>query len=279
MLWLVSRRKAYILLVPTAVYILLTSLYHLHTVGVHVPFHHYSISRWSKGEDTCGSRYSVNVVVRTHPGKKHNLPVMLGSLLLACSRANHVSLHFFTMNTDPVLFKDTAYIRTSIRQQDQLLSLCQCSDFEILTFQEPPWPDFYGYDYTQYALEKILDRNQDHADYFLFTNGDNLFNEGLFLKVLPYFKDKSDLVAFSFVSHHLRYELLKPIKYELSYIDLSSVFFSKRVLSRNRTSTNFIPQGPITTGVFEADWHFINRMMGLNDVKASIAPGVLLFHQ
>jgi hypothetical protein len=184
------------------------------------------------------------------------------------------------MNTDPLLFKDTSYIHESIEFQRRLSKSCP-SVFEISTFSDPPWPGFYGYDYTQYALDAALDSRDDQADYFLFTNGDNLFNEGMFLNVLPFFRNQSDLVAFSFVSHHVRQgnrNNVISVKYERQNIDLSSVFFSKRVLLENRESANFVPEGQVTQGTFYADWQFISRMME-GKAKAAIAPGVLLFHQ
>jgi hypothetical protein len=222
--------------------------------------------------------FSVNVVVRTHPGKAAHLPLMLGSLLLAALRAENVSLHVLVMNTDSELYEDTSYMRAALREQGQLLRACRCATFEIVKFPEAPWDGFYGYDYTQYALERLLDDSSARADYYLFTNGDNLFSDALFLCVLPYFEKAADLVAFSFVSHHSQRRAI-PVEYRVGHIDLSSVFFRSSMLRQHRAAANFVPLGRNTTGLWEADWYFMERLIKQDGVRAEIVPAVLLFHQ
>ena len=222
--------------------------------------------------------FSVNVVVRTHPGKASHLLLMLGSLLLAAARAENVSLHVLVMNTDSELYSDTSYIRDALQEQSRILQACRCATLEIVKFPEAPWDGFYGYDYTQHALERLLDDSSARADYYLFTNGDNLFSDVLFLNVLPYFEKAADLVAYSFVSHHFEHAII-PVEYKVAHIDLSAVFFRSSMLRQHRAAANFVPLGHNTTGLWEADWYFIERLIKQDGVRAEVAPGVLLFHQ
>ena len=223
--------------------------------------------------------FSVNVVVRTHPGKAAYLPLMLGSLLLAALNAENVSMHVLVMNTDSELYGDTSYMRAAIREQGRLLRACRCATLEVVTFREAPWDGFYGYDYTQYALERLLDDSSARAaDYYLFTNGDNLFSDALFLKVLPYFSKSISLITFSHTSHHIGNNLI-PAEFKMTRLDLSSVFFSGDILARNRTAANFMPQGRATECIYAADWCFVERLLATEGATAEVAPGVLLFHQ
>ncbi|KAJ3305442.1 hypothetical protein HDV03_001536 [Kappamyces sp. JEL0829] len=67
-------------------------------------------------------------------------------------------------------------------------------------------PHEYGYAYTDAAADLMLRDQQAYpCDYFIFTNGDNLYSKGLVDDYLAKdMEDDLDIVGFDFVSHHPR---------------------------------------------------------------------------
>jgi len=68
------------------------------------------------------------------------------------------------------------------------------------TFSSNSW----GYDATNYAIDKILDDTNANApcEYFLFTNADNMYGRGFLETGLPGMLSGLDLLGFNFVSRY-----------------------------------------------------------------------------
>lgn len=227
-------------------------------------------------------RHTILVIVRTFLGHSQSLPTLLSTLLLSCARTAHVSLRFILLNTDQETWRETTFMVNALNQVKDLLVNCKCACAEIRTFSTPPWKDSYGYDYTQWALNDALNTNGPE-DYILFTNGDNIFNVGLFSEMLQHLDAGVDLAAFQFVSHYDlnggRYRQMH-VRFEPGRIDLSSLFFRKQALKEARAAggANFIPKGRQSYPFEGRDGIFVKAMVSRNVTKV-ISHGVLLFHQ
>lgn len=228
-------------------------------------------------------RHRLAVVVRTYPDHLHALPVMMGSLFAACKRAGNVALRLVLVNTDPNSWQDNTFMGNVLQQTQWPLSSCPNSSVEVKTFSEQPWPNAYGYDYTQYALDYLLQDDKSH-DYFLFTNGDNLFNADLFKATLPFMDEGNDIIAYDFVTHHHREGIMNTlvkVRFQLSFIDLGAALFSHKAITAARKDGlgTFIPERELTKDMFSRDWRFVEELISRPGVTTAIAPGVLLFHQ
>lgn len=224
-------------------------------------------------------RHRLAVVVRTYPDHLHALPVMMGSLFVASKRAGNVALRLVLVNTDPKSWQDNTFMGNVLQQTQWPLSSCPNSSVEVKTFPEQPWPDAYGYDYTQYALDYILQGDESH-DYFLFTNGDNLFNADFLKATLPFMDEGNDIIAYDFVSHHQSNTLIK-VRFQFTFIDLASALFSHKAIAAARKDGRgtFTPERELTKDMFFRDWRFVEELISRPGVTTAIAPGVLLFHQ
>jgi hypothetical protein len=231
----------------------------------------------SSGSDIC-------CVMRTYKAQARQLPLAVESLYVAADHGN-VSIRIFVMNTDPQDFEDVAFIKDTIAHASVVAP--RSSRAEILTFPSAPWKGFYGYDYTQYAMEHILENlNEKACKYILFTNGDNLFGVNLFLLAFPSMQKQVDIVAWRFVSRYLRLDnggekkkfthQAVNTKFELYHIDLSSAIFKAKTLQMFKPS--FIPDGNQTKQTTLRDWKFIEQLLERN-VSHTILPHVLFLHQ
>lgn len=150
---------------------------------------------------------SVCVIARTFVGQTKAIP----PFVLSLDAPDYKKLKIFLVDTgkEPMGEKLT-----------NLVDACNKMAGRTLVFESNVthksshalFPEFheenYGYLATDIALEQIL---EDHdCDYFLFTNGDNLYTRTLFTHTLPYMQSKFDVIGFDFIS---RYCLGEPNTY------------------------------------------------------------------
>lgn len=65
----------------------------------------------------------------------------------------------------------------------------------------------YGYSYTDAAIFYLLNHSRTYlCDYFVFTNGDNLYAGGFVDFIADDMKNEFDIIGFNFISHYVRYK-------------------------------------------------------------------------
>jgi hypothetical protein len=132
----------------------------------------------------------------------------------------------------------------------------------------------YGYDFTDIVLDRVLERSA--CDYFLFTNGDNLYSRYFFSAASSHMKDGIDLIAVDFACHHAGNHLRQVLFYN-SGIDLGAALVSRR--SIDATGARFLRgQVNATTRAYYADWLFFAALLADNATSTALIRQILFMH-
>jgi len=212
------------------------------------------------------------VLVRTFKEHyPHTLPILVLSIIHSwrTERTYFATPKFFIIVTDP---------KTSLEEtNDRILNLRTIPDALIFqTTYQPGSPQTdYGYPNTNSALQEIL--NSTHTcNYFLFTNGDNLFIAGFFPVVGPWMLNQTTVIGWNYLTHYNTYSLKKPENdFKERQIDLAGAMISRRHLLERFEYPFFMPS---LYGWKEADGKFWERAALFADAKM-LNESFLLVHQ
>jgi len=151
----------------------------------------------------------------------------------------------------------------------------------------------YGYDATNYALERLLhgDNVQAPCDYFLFTNADNLYGKDFFKIELQSMQAGLDLIGFNFVTRYEQYDLdgsgklvghmpMQQASFALGRIDLGAVLVSAQAIQElglrfpTEPGTFSVPDPVLGQIVHDklkiADWLFFLSIMNRSGSKGQV---------
>lgn len=138
----------------------------------------------------------------------------------------------------------------------------------------PDYKNDFGYSYTDAAIDLLLfDKKVYPCDYFIFTNGDNLYTSGFIDKYIKKdMQDAVDMVGFDFIS---RYEQYSPFVHDQIFDDGS------RKVKEATFTVGGIDLGAfvIRKSVIEADSDM--RFVHLSNLRRSelkLADGVFIEH-
>ncbi|KAJ3373489.1 hypothetical protein HDU91_006890 [Kappamyces sp. JEL0680] len=147
----------------------------------------------------------------------------------------------------------------------------------------------YGYAYTDAAIDLLLANKARYpCDYFLFTNGDNLYASGFIDDYLDRdMKQDLDIIAFDFISHHKwsdarqeGYHVTDGTRVSINadfrtmHVDLGAFVIKAEFLAGHHL--RFVRAGQ--TDFFTADGSFIEQAAALTDRKR-VHHQVLMIHQ
>jgi hypothetical protein len=135
----------------------------------------------------------------------------------------------------------------------------------------------YGYEATNYALEKLLQDVGTLAPckYFLFTNADNLYDRHFLQFGLQSMQADQDLIGFNFVTRYeqpdhnglrIPHQPMTDAKFEYGHIDLGAVLVSAKAI---RESGIRFRTAPVEDSKI-ADWTFFSAIMQRQDAKGSV---------
>lgn len=226
---------------------------------------------------------SVNlcVLVRTYPNQRKELRALL-EMFRATNIYDWINVDVYVFNTDDVNFEDEAL--------DQTIAELGATGLHWTGYS--PLHDRFGYDMTDMAIQYLMrkgkrtDGTSSSCSHFMFTNGDNMYNSGMFAstkspssKNLPILKDAlqdkihNDLVLFDFICHH-HPEQFTPVVMIKGRIDLGAGIFSARVFD---DGVRFLPQGAETHDLFNRDWLTFHTVSA--KYKVAFVHRVLFMHQ
>eukprot|EP00026_Physarum_polycephalum_P012256 Phypoly_transcript_12546.p1 GENE.Phypoly_transcript_12546~~Phypoly_transcript_12546.p1 ORF type:complete len:312 (+),score=25.20 Phypoly_transcript_12546:101-1036(+) len=234
---------------------------------------------------------TVCVVIRTYAGHRSSLPGLITSL----ASNDYPNMHLYLVDTDGD-FDD-------LPKYESLFNMLYNREFVHVTnitkqYRYERFPNFtkqdFGYAQTDLMIEQLATPGHPHkCDYFLVTNGDNLYSRDLMKHTIGFLRNGLDLVGFHFVSHYC-YSWATNYKprtgcYSQLYtefirfrIDLGAALFKKdRMLDLN---INFImnalkeyPDGSMSR-VHILDGEFFEGF-NVNGTTSTIVSAVLLVHQ
>lgn len=224
-------------------------------------------------------RLSVCVLVRTYAEQRYGIGALLSSLVAAAAQSateNVVVLNVSVFDTNPtnasILFH--SYLQRELEHLN--VNANRYATFSLmvnLTASIPTYKqNLYGYDATDLALELSL-HSGGSCDYYLFTNGDNLYANALFQTPATLMRQSIDMIAFDFVSHH-HHNKLNSVEFFNSYVDLGAVLVSRRAIQE--ANATFVGN---RTSCFACDWYFFASLLNRTDVTTRIVREVLFLHQ
>lgn len=177
---------------------------------------------------------TVCVIVRTFHKQRYVLPALIASL----ASNNYPNLKVFLVDTGddfsdlsnfPSLF-NSLYSKDFVHISDITRA--------VPTQKFPTFTDTYGFLQTDLVVEDLSSSNHN-CDYFLATNGDNLYSTDFLKVTVPHLRKSVDLVAVEFVSHYCYASASEWIprigcynqhytSYNLGRIDLGAAMFRKQ---------------------------------------------------
>lgn len=124
----------------------------------------------------------------------------------------------------------------------------------------PPWNNSFGYDATDTMLDSLLDASD--CTHYLFTNGDNFYNNDWLQKISGPVQAGKLMVAWDFITHHNRpgHNMIS-VKFVRKFVDLGAVLVDRQAIER--AGARFVPWGPFTDDFFARDWFFFESIYGL----------------
>ena len=217
--------------------------------------------------DFAPDQFPVCVLVRTYHGHRVHLPGLLTSLFVAAEALHGVFVDVFLVNTEP-----GASSPSGSPFPDVLRQMKEAADrgeyggdgrSSVTVLDAPPnlpWsPEAFGYEFTDWALQRILELGSSRCRWMMFTNGDNYYMPYLFTELEEYIYRGFDMIAFDFITHHFRlYTNVVHVKMRRGHVDLGAVLISRDVI-QGAPEAVFLP-GNDTGDKVARDFHFIKRM-------------------
>jgi len=187
---------------------------------------------------------------------------------LSSNATNFAVPKFFIVVTDP---------ETTLEQTNEIiLKIRSIADVPIFNTIYQPSSGNFGYLNTNVALREILE-SKHRCDYFLFTNGDNLFAGGLFAILLPYVRNHTPLIGWNWVSHYQQYAIRsRKTEWKPRGIELASAIISRSHLLRSFEYPYFSPGDG--AGWLRADGLFWQKAAKLSN-HSILLSSYLLVHQ
>jgi GT2 family glycosyltransferase len=220
--------------------------------------------------------HRVCAIMRTYPGQANLLGIPLLSLTQQqyLQSNDDISVRVFLMNTDPVAYKETTFMT-------EVASVVNtAAGYEAVLVMEasssPSWAHAYGYDATDTMLDRLLDASD--CTHFLFTNGDNFYNNEWLTRIAGAVKAGKLMVAWDFTTHHKRGHNMITVKFQRKFVDLGAVLVDRWGIER--TGARFVPRGPFTDDFFARDWWFFEKIYDLaGEEGIAYEHQVLFMHQ
>lgn len=210
-------------------------------------FPYKSLSHFDNDGTYLDSDPVVCVVIRTYKNHKSTLPGLLGAL----GSNKYPHLHAFLVDTvgDFTDMHKFADLFNSIFERE----FVHVSD-STPTLARSRYPKFdkadFGYLQTDLAIEQLSSPNSKiQCEYFIATNGDNLYTKELIYRTIESMRQKIDLIGFHFITHYC-YEKSEPwrprpgcfsqhyTEFKLGRVDVGSALLRKDALIKY--DANFI---------------------------------------
>lgn len=248
--------------------------------------------------------YQICVIVRTHPRQANLLPITLLSLTQQAYFRNNddVAMSLFVVNTDPKDYTDTAFMTDAAEDANKRAGYAAVTVLDSAIINGgPPDKSMYGYDVTDKILETLLVKNEGNRSlildsattkgavagpmakstnstctHFMFTNGDNFYNNQLVDSVIPSLQDGKRFIAWDFISHY-KIKIFE-VELKVQQIDLGAMLVDRRAIEYS--GARFLPQKEKTTRLRLRDGYF--AMTVCNDMKENdyeLIHKVLFVHQ
>jgi len=235
---------------------------------------------------------TVCIVVRTYTGHRSSLPGLITSL----ASNDYPNMHIFLVDTEGG-FDDLPKFESlfnSLYNREFVHTTNITKQYRYERFPNFTREDF-GYAQTDLMIEQLSAPNHPQkCDYFLATNGDNLYSKDLMSQTIEQLRNGTDLVGFHFISHYCfrfpAYWRPRAGCYTQHYtefarfkIDLGAAWFKKdRMLE---IDNNFImnalklyPDGSMSR-VQILDGEFFERFNNTAGTTSTIVSAALLMHQ
>jgi len=231
----------------------------------------------------CAAGPRLCVLIRAVPSQ--TIEALLWSLFAPPAAAH--GLRAFVINTDPaqqgsgeLRARTEAFSRRKFRSTGQQVSFLPLA---ARSFDK----SLYAYDATDEALDVMSRHAGAGCDYLLVTNGDNLYSAYLLDAIAPLMARRAPLIAWDFVSHHLRNNTANThisVNVREKFIDLGSYatrfdFYSKYGLRFLENAREFSGS---CAGYFAADYCMAERVARLAarlKTRVVLMHSILMFHQ
>jgi len=234
----------------------------------------------------------VCVIVRTYHLHRHLLPALIASLAASI----YPNLHIFLVDTQGD-FADLSSF-------ESLFNVLYNKDFvhtsnitrEAIYARFPSFQrnlNDYGYVQADLMMEELISSKKYQCDYFVATNGDNLYNVDFLAHTVEYTRKSTDLVAVGFASHYCfkNAEVFRPIagcyaqqepEFKVQRIDVGGALIRKEKMVEAHLNfvMNYLKNDP--TGTHTEFWfldgYFFQEMIKMNSTRGYV-PGVYFTHQ
>ena len=231
-----------------------------------------------------GARASARLCVLIRAAPAQPIEALLWSLYSQPRAA--ADLRSFVINTDPrqqgcneLHVRTNAFSRRRFRTVDQEVAFLPLGGSAYNK-------TMYAYDATDEALDAIV-AAQAQCEYLLVTNGDNLYSAYLMDAITPLMDKRAPLIAWDFVSHHLRDDAANThisVAIHEKFIDLGS--FAARFEFYNKYNLRFVANAREFTGscagFFAADYCMaerVSRLAARLKARVALLHSILMFHQ
>lgn len=233
----------------------------------------------------------VCVLIRTFFMHRAALPALIGSL----AANNYPNLNIFLIDTEGNFEEMPDFVH--------LFNLLYNKDFVHLSgatkeLMKAKYPEYllndFGYRLTDMAMEELSAPDSKYnCDYFVATNGDNLYNSEFIWHTMPHMRKSVDIVGVEFASHYCydKAEYFRPrtgcyahhyTQFKLQRIDVGAALIRKQKLLDLKM--NFIqrflkddPKGERVERWF-CDGFFFQDMISMGATH-EIVHGVYFWHQ
>ncbi len=246
------------------------------------------------------------VLVSTYEPHGNKLVTMLTSLFVS----EYPYMKAILLDTDSEIdstpwMKDTAKIVNEIFEKEYVVTAnaTQRDVLEKYTNNQTGVTDDYGYILTDEVIQQILKERKiarelgtkPECDYFMATNGDNLYSPDMIPALLYYFRQDYDIVSFDFTSRYAsapgdannQQRVFKPnredqqlyTQFLIEYIDKGACCFKADTLKSNDMSFAFRWFSPTPKSAVTWDGEFYHDFASLTGIKSHIIDRVCMFHQ
>ena len=230
----------------------------------------------------CHANPHLCVLIRAVPSQA--IEALLWSLYSQQNTAGDVRA--FVINTDP-LQQGTSDLRTRTEAFSRRKFRAINQNVSYLPLANSRYDkSLYAYDATDDALDAIS-KADTGCEYMLVTNGDNLYSAYLLDAIAPLMAQHVPLIAWDFVSHHLRNNTANTyisVAIREKFIDLGS--YATRFDFYQKYRLRFVENARVFPGscasFFAADYCMAERVAKLaRRLKSQVAlkHSILMFHQ
>jgi len=231
---------------------------------------------------------TVCIITRTYVGQRSVLPAFIASL----ASNNYPNLHIFLVDVHLNDQPDFTYMSNFADLFNSLYgkTFVHASNvtMKVALNRFPKYPSFdYGYLQTDLMLEQLSQPSNEYGcEYFVATNGDNMYVRDFLGATVQSMREKIDLIGLGFASHYCYEEKVCYVQqtplFSVGRIDLGAALIRKQKLVASGVyfvldSLKTDPTGS-AVGFYLADGLFYEKLVRYN-ATTKVIPGVYFIHQ